>query len=119
MEYLYLPAYKLTSIDADELFYLETLQESIAPLRMLKAHRPWPEARQARLKVAARFNMLNGASGRFRYLISMLAIPNYTRAGDKAVHTETERQMTLATIALKRFQLRHGKSPASLAACWT
>ena len=44
----------------------------------------------------------------------MLFRSNYTRAGDKAVHTETERQMTLATIALKRFQLRHGKLPASL-----
>src|ERR1039458_5070917 len=99
MNYLYLPAYKLTSIDADELFYLKTMQESIAPVRMLKAHRPWPEGKQARLKATARLNTLGTWPDRFRYLISMLVIPNFTKAGDKAVQTETERQMTLAAIA--------------------
>jgi hypothetical protein len=51
-----------------------------------------------------------------RYLISMIAIPNYTRAGERAVQAETKRQMTLAAIALKRFELRLSKSPVSLEA---
>ena len=46
----------------------------------------------------------------------MMAIPNYVRAGEPGVQTETERQMTLAAIALKRFELRHGKLPSSLEA---
>jgi hypothetical protein len=113
-EYLYLPAYKLTSIDADELFYLEALQDSIAPLRMLQAHRPWPEGRQARLKVAARLNSMRPWPDGFRHFFSRMIIPNFTKAGDTAVHTENERQMTLAAIALKRYQLRHGQLPRSL-----
>jgi hypothetical protein len=45
---------------------------------------------------------------------SMMVIPNYAVAGARAVQTETERQMTLAAIPLKRFQLRHGKLPSRL-----
>jgi type II secretory pathway pseudopilin PulG len=116
MEYLYFPAYKLTSIDADELFYLKTMQESIAALHLLKAHRPWPDVRQAGLATLAKLGTIRGWPDRFRYTMSMLSIPNYTKASVTAVHAETDRQMTLAAIALKRYQLRHGKLPPSLEA---
>jgi type II secretory pathway pseudopilin PulG len=114
MNYLYFPAYKLTSIDADELFYLKTMQETVAVPRLLKAHRPWPEASQAGLKVGASINKICGSPSKVRYLVSLMAIPNFTRAGERAVEAEVERQMTLAAIALKRYQLRHGKLPSSL-----
>ena len=116
MDHLYLPAYKLTSIDADELFYLETMQEGIMALRLVKAHRPWPEANQAVIKAVARVNQLASTLDRYRFFISMMGIPNYTRAGERAVHTETERQMTLAAVALKRYRLRHGTLPPRLEA---
>ncbi len=51
-----------------------------------------------------------------RFFISVVSTPNYTKASERAVQTETERQMTLAAIALKRFQLRHGTLPPSLEA---
>ncbi|HEY5480127.1 MAG TPA: hypothetical protein VIL39_01465, partial [Verrucomicrobiae bacterium] len=38
------------------------------------------------------------------------------KASATAIETETERQMTLAAIALKRFQLRHGQLPPALEA---
>jgi hypothetical protein len=114
MDYLYLPAYKLTSIDADELFYLESMQESLAALRLVKAHRPWPDVKQAGLKAGARLGTLASSPGKLRYSFSLMGIPNYQKASITAVHAETERQMMLATIALKRFQLRQGKLPASL-----
>jgi type II secretory pathway pseudopilin PulG len=116
MDYLYFPAYKLTSLDADELFYLKTMQESIAALRLLKAHRPWPDVRQAGQATLAKLGAIRGWPDRFRYTLSMLSIPNYTKASVTAVHAETDRQMTLAAIALKRYQLRHGKLPSSLEA---
>jgi type II secretory pathway pseudopilin PulG len=116
MNYLYFPAYKLTSIDADELFYLKTMQEMMAAPRLLKAHRPWPEASRAGLKVSASMNKICGSPGKVRYLVSLMAIPNFSRAGERAVEAEVERQMTLAAIALKRYQLRHGKLPSSLEA---
>jgi hypothetical protein len=116
MDYLYFPAYKLTCIDEDELFYLRCMQDSLVPLRLLKAHRPWAEGKQGLAEAIARLNKANSSPRRYRYFVSMMAIPNIARAGERAVQTETERQMTLAAIALKRFQLRHGKLPWRLEA---
>jgi hypothetical protein len=116
MDYLYLPAYKLTCIDEDELFYLKRMQEGLRPWRLLKAHRPWAEGKQGLAEAVARINQAANSPRRYRYFVSMMAIPNYARAGERAVQTETERQMTLAVIALKRFQVRHGNLPSSLEA---
>jgi hypothetical protein len=116
MDYVYLPAYKLTSIDEDELFHLRCSQESLELLRSLKAHRPWPEAKQGLANVGASISKVSSSPQHFRYLVSMIAIPNYLKAGVTAVNAETERQMTLAAIALMRCQLRHGKLPSSLEA---
>jgi hypothetical protein len=116
MEHLYIPLYKLTSIDQDELFYLRNMQEGIMALRLLKAHRPWAEAKQRLNQVATNVNTIARSPQRLRYLFSLMGIPNWTRACETAVHGETERQMTLAAIALRRFQLRHGQLPPSLEA---
>jgi hypothetical protein len=115
-DYLYFPVYKITSINADELFYLQTLQEGITGLRLLKAHRPWPEAKQALVKAGARVSTLGSGLGRFRYCFSAMGLPYLLKAGSTAVNLETERQLTLAAIALKRFQMRHGQLPPSLEA---
>ncbi len=40
IDHLFFPAYKLTSIDADELLFLETMQDGIAAIRLVKMHRP-------------------------------------------------------------------------------
>jgi hypothetical protein len=114
MDYLYLPIYKLTSIDQDELFYLRNMQESITALRLLKAHRLWSEAKQRLNLISSNVNTVASSPQRLRYLFSLIAIPNYMRACETAVHGETERQMTLVAIALRRFQLRHGELPPSL-----
>jgi hypothetical protein len=114
MDYVYLPAYKLTSIDEDELFYLKNMQECLGALRLLKAHGSWLEAKQELLQAAAVRSKVSGLSHRFRYLVSSAAIPNYVMASSTAVNAEVEWQMTLAAIALKRCQLRHGKLPSSL-----
>ena len=115
-DYLYAPAYKLTSLDADELFYLTTMQESIVALRSVKAQRPWPDAKAALLKAGARVGTLSGSPAKLRYFMSLMSLPNFMKAGERALEVETERQMMLAVIVLKRFQLRHGQLPASLEA---
>jgi hypothetical protein len=116
MGYVYLPAYKLTSIDQDELFYLRNMQEGIAALRLLKTHHPWAEAKQRLNLLASNVNTIASSPQRFRYLFSVMAIPNCLRACETAVRGEVERQMTLAVIASRRFQLRHGRLPPSLEA---
>ena len=114
--YVIMPAYKLTSIDRDELFYLRNMQEAITALRLLKAHRPWAEAKPRLDQVATNFHALADSTRRLRYILSTMVRPYYGRAGENAVHAETERQMALAAIALKRFQLRHGSLPPNLEA---
>lgn len=116
MDWLYIPAYKLTSIDADEFLYLQCMQDSLRPVRMLKAHRPWAEAKPEVAKVITRLNRFGSSPVGYRYFVSMMAIPNFTRASEVAVRRESERQLTLAAIALQRYQLRHGKWPSSLEA---
>lgn len=116
MDYLYLPVYKLAFINEDERFYLTTMQQSIAALRLVKAHRPWSEARQATLNVGARMNTMTSSAGKVRYFVSLISVPNFPRASERAVQAETERQMTLTAIALKRYQLRQGKLPPALQA---
>jgi len=116
MDHLYIPIYKLTSIDLDELFYLRNMQEGIFALRLLKAQRPWGEAKQRLDQISTNINTLARSPQKIRYLLSMVTFPNYTRACQTAVRGETERQMTLAVIALRRFQLRHGHLPPKLEA---
>jgi hypothetical protein len=105
-EYLFLPAYKVACIDEDELFYLRSMQESLGPLRLLKAHRPWVEAKQGLTNALGRLNQLAGWPNRFRYFISMMAIPNYARAGERAVQTETETDLLQCLLVFDQFPAR-------------
>ncbi len=115
-EYVYMPAYKLTSIDRDELFYLRNMQESITVLRTLKVHRPWAEAKERLSQVTTNVDRIARSPLRWRYPFSLVAIPNFKRACETALHWETERQMTLAAIALRRHQLQYGQLPTSFEA---
>ncbi len=117
MNYAFLPAYRLTSINDDELFHLRQLQESIEAIRQLETNRPWMEIADLLNTNLARFDKVARSSlGRLRYWFSSIGIPNHRRAAETTVHGETERQMTIAVIALKRFELRHGKLPATFGA---
>ncbi|MCX6921903.1 MAG: hypothetical protein NT154_01600, partial [Verrucomicrobia bacterium] len=108
------PWYKLTSIDRDEILYLDYMQSSIEQARVLKAHRSWAEAKAESRKVLTKLVELSQGLSQYQHCVSLMAIPNFVRACQQGSHTETERQMTLAAIALKRFALRHGKLPPDL-----
>jgi hypothetical protein len=108
------PAYKLTSIDNDELFHLRAMQDSTAALRLLRQHRSWQEAHQGLDEVIARIDKISNSPQRYRYLVSLISIPNFSRAAQTAIRAETERQLTVAALAITRFRMRHGKLPSSL-----
>jgi hypothetical protein len=113
-DYVLFPAYKLTSMDNDELFHLRSMQEALEALRLMKEHRPWQETRVGLDKVFARVNQINSSPQRFRYMLSLISIPNGSRAADNAVRAETERQLTVAGVAVRRFQMRHRRFPSNL-----
>jgi hypothetical protein len=108
------PAYKLTSMNQDELFYLQTMQGWIDGGRLLQAHRPWLEAKTQFDAVSSNINRVLSSPVRMRHWVSAMAIPNLTRATQVAARAETERQMTVAAIALERCRLRRGQWPAAL-----
>lgn len=113
-DYVIYPAYKLTSIDNDELFHLRSMQDSIVALRLLRQHHSWQEAHKSLDEVIARLNKISSSPQRYRFLFSMVSIPNFSRAAQTAIRGETERQLTVAALAITRFRMRHGKLPSSL-----
>jgi hypothetical protein len=105
---------QVSSINDDELLHLQLSQESLEAVRLVQQHRPWPEIQQRLAPLLARLNQLGSWPESFRYRITAITMPNFPRALDIAIRTETERQLTTTAIALRRYQLRHGTSPQML-----
>jgi hypothetical protein len=113
-DYIAVPIYRMTSIDADELFYLHTIQQSLDSVRRLQLHQPWIEAKRGLDQVFTQIGQAANSFARFRYWLSLMALPNFERAAENVVRAETQRCLTVSAIALKRYQLRHGTLPANL-----
>ncbi|HVM46784.1 MAG TPA: hypothetical protein VMU04_02105 [Candidatus Acidoferrum sp.] len=114
--YVWFPSYRLTSLDEDELFRLKMSEETLTGLRMVEAHQPWKEAKQHIDQPGVWIRQADTPVGRLRHLGSLSSFPNTQRITTRTVRVETERQLALAAIALKHYQLRHGTLPPSLAA---
>ncbi len=91
---------------SDELFYLRSLQQN------LEAARRCAQSGYGPAQVRADPDPFGLTSVR-RFLSGML-LPGTSRALLKAVRCQTERDQVVTTIAIRRFQLRHGRLPASL-----
>jgi hypothetical protein len=113
-DYVLHPLYKLTSINDDELLHLQILQETLEAVRLVQQHRTWPEIQQRLTIPQARLNQLRTWSASFRYPITSIAVPNTSKAIVTALQTETDRQLTITAIGLRRFEFRHGAWPQKL-----
>jgi len=108
-------AYWRNHIDEDEMFYIRQMQSQIETARKLKANTGGASLTAAFKECQLELErMLNSPLGKYRHLISAIALPNFQRAFDKVLRTETERRMTITVIALKRFHLRNDCYPAAL-----
>ena len=110
-----LALYRLTSINDDELLYLETMQGVIECIRRFQSV-PWFEVKSAMDNNFASVNQISGPIQRYHYWFTLVALPNYQRAVQAAAQKETQRQMTLTSIALKRYSLENGHPAATLEA---
>ena len=99
--------------DADELFYLRTMQRPVDALRKMNRLRDWSAAQADLAMGLADLAIFDTWRGNL-LLISRVAIPNYSKAFQTAVRYETRRELTLAAVALERFRRKHGKHPDSL-----
>jgi hypothetical protein len=108
--------YKMTSVDADELLYLKQMSDFIDTARLIKAGRPWPEVSLINSNLWRRFEVEVSGDGIHSYWATACMIPNVTKALEAVVRTEMQRRMAITAIALKRYELRQGHPPSTLAA---
>ena len=101
-------------MDQDLLLLSQCYQTNIDGARKLAADGAFSEV--ARALAAARENLDRKTRGplKFRYPVSGIVIPNNSKAIDNQVKNETLRQLAIAAIALKRFELRHTNLPREL-----
>lgn len=115
-DFIALPAYRLTSVDDDHLFYLHCMQDNLDATRAVRRQQAWLKAKPALDNTFAQISRIAGTPERYKYCITMFAMPNIAKATETVVRTETERRMTLAAIALQRYHLRFGTFPEKLEA---
>ena len=100
--------------DADFLMYCRHHQlwiESIHTLAVSHSYRQIePQLAEAQRYLDRKFSGIQ----KYRYPFSGIALPNILRGQDRLVKNESLRQLTIAAIALKRCELRHGRLPRDL-----
>lgn len=106
-------AWRTFAAEADELMYLQLMQDHIAAVRKEARLRSWGAVQPDHATIQTKVNALQ--SGRNRLLMaSRLAIPSLLNAGKTGMRYETFRELTVTAIALERFRLQLGRAPAAL-----
>lgn len=101
--------------NSDELFYLQNIQQFVESSRTLESSRNWLATKINWEKVHIEMEKKTASPiQRYQYALSVIAIPNLSKAALTATRNETFRQLTLAAIAIKRYQLRYQKLPPTL-----
>jgi hypothetical protein len=103
--------------DEDERFLFAHYQKVIEMSRNLRSGKPWPEVQQMGVQAMAEINKLaNSPLGisQYEYPMSLMCIPNFTKASQTCSRHETQRRLTITAIALKRFELRGHRRPKDL-----
>lgn len=112
-----MPAYFMTCMNEDELFFMQTLQAGILAMRGVAANGAWPKLRQELdTRMASAIPQFGTRLGRFRYWFSRIALPNCSRALATGMRIETERRLLVVAIALKRYERQQAAAPANLEA---
>jgi hypothetical protein len=99
----------------DELFYLQNMQVTIEYIRALAAHQAWAATKDRFDQNSARLGGMQTWT-HYRYPLSFTGLPNMNRTVEHIFRRETERELTVTAVALKRFQLRHSRPAPDLAA---
>jgi len=99
----------------DELYYLQHMQRLLEVVRAIPKHKSWTEASSVLTPIVDEISNAKGFYSR-RFILSKLLLPALNRAILSAMRSETQRELTVTAIALKRYQLRTGKLPPTLEA---
>ncbi|MDB6059473.1 MAG: hypothetical protein JWO95_3317 [Verrucomicrobiales bacterium] len=109
--------WRATVANQDEMFYLKTIGRYIDNCRLVTNGIGAVEVSKASQREYLQLDkVLSKSFTSFKYPMSLRAIPNFNRAVTTAFHCETQRRLAIMAIAIKRYQLRHGKAPETLTA---
>lgn len=102
-------------MEDDELFFLKHHQINFDAIRRLSNGVPWREVEtEMDSNQAALSRAFGSPMGKYRYLLSAIAIPNFVKGAGVCVKSETQRRMTVTVLALERYKLETGGYPRSL-----
>ena len=108
-EDIYLPVWQKTWSRRDELLFLRAMEKVLEAIHKGNSSHSYAEVRPL-LEQRDRKNLFS----QFRFPLSDALVPNWRKALPRAMREESFRQMTISALAIKRYQMRHGKTPEHL-----
>ena len=109
-------AYKVGGINADELAQLDYYASILTGIRQLQANQGYAQVGNSASNAGAMLDKKMQADHWHRLKMSAIIVPNLSRGTQTAVENETLRRLTIAALAIKRYELKHGAPPAELEA---
>ena len=110
------PLYRHTWAEQDQLLFLQIYQGLVEALRAARQHKSWLKLAGDLDRAFQSLETETRGLNRLRHRLSSVAVPNWKRAIEMQFRAETQRSLCLAVLALRRYQLRHGRLPGDLAA---
>ena len=114
-ENFYLPVWAKAWSKGDELRFLEQMQPLVKDVRRDTTNGNYHGLRTTFAEAMRDLKGPQTVLSRFRFPVASMVVPNWEKAATTLLRNETQRQMALTAIALKRHQLKNGKLPADLA----
>jgi len=112
---VYVPLWQFAWSRQDEVFYLEAIQDLLEGSREAARRYSVAPVSTVTKQLEERWKNQSAYSQMSRRL-SALAAATLALSPQRAVSIEAQRALTVTAIALKRYELRHGASPATLTA---
>lgn len=110
--HIILPIWQFTWSYWDELHALEEIQRLVEASRIAAAQRSAATTDQVKREFDRRAD--RGDFQSWTYWSTAMVIPGTSKAPERSHRAETQREMTVAALAIKRYQLRHAKLPERL-----
>lgn len=113
-EYILEPTWRLAWSESDELYYWQSMQSGMDAFQRAVQHKSFRRL-QAELAGTA-YNSTTALTGydSIRFQLSRLFKSNFTRLHEHVMRVEALRNLTVAAIALRRYQLLHGRLASNL-----
>jgi hypothetical protein len=98
----------------DERHYLQTMQNLLDVTRACARERSVSSVRSAKAQLEQVTE--ETGFGRVRHMMSLMFASSVIRTLDKALNSETQKELVLAALAVRRYSLKHGHPPDTLEA---